>query len=155
MHHTVLRTICIIIGLISLFAIGLTVYFRYFMFTPDKNGMEASCFLLRVTPYNSGTNEYGKPVGYGEGESREYPIASGDVFYEDFGDVLVQNPPKSEAVSMIGLLLEVISLDADSVTFSANQQEYTVACGEEFVIYSLLTAWDGASTSYRMELLKP
>ena len=73
MHNTILRNIGIIIGviigLLSILAIGSLVYFRYFAFVPDKDGMEAYYFLLKVTPYNSGTNEFGESVGYGNGET--------------------------------------------------------------------------------------
>ena len=99
MHNATLRNIGIIIGviigLISILAIETLVYFRYFAFVPDKNGMEAKYFLLKVTPYNSGTNEFGESVGYGKGESKDYEISNGDIFYEDFDDTLVQNPKKS------------------------------------------------------------
>lgn len=44
MHNTILRNIGIIIGviigLISIFVIGSLVYFRYFAFVPDKDGMK-------------------------------------------------------------------------------------------------------------------
>lgn len=153
MRNTVLRNVGIIIGviivLISIFAIGSLVYFRYFAFVPDKNGMEATYFLLKVTPYNSGTDEFGESVGYGKGESRDYEISNGDIFYEDFYDTLVQNPEESEIPNMIGVSFEVISLDEDNVTLLINQEERTVMYGEEFVVYSLLEVQDGASTSYR------
>ena len=156
MRHTVLRNIAIIsgviIGLIALAAIGALVYFRYFAFVPDRGGMEATCFLLTVTPYNSGTDEFGESVGYGNGESQEYEIANGDLFYENFDDTFVQNPKKSEIPNTIGLLFQVISLDADKATLLINQEERTVGYGEEFVVYSLLQMQDGASTSYRMQI---
>ena len=156
MRNTVLQNIAIIIGviigLIAIAAMGLLVYFRYFAFAPDKGGMEAAYFLLTVTPYNSGTNEFGESVGYGNGESREYEITTGDIFYENFDDTLVQNPRKSELPNTIGLLFQVISLDADKVTLLINQEERTVGYGEEFVVYSLLQMQDGASTSYRMQI---
>lgn len=156
MHNTILRNIGVIIGvimgLISILAIGSLVYFRYFAFVPDKGGMEATYFLLKVTPYNSGTNEFGESVGYGEGESKDYEISNGDIFYEDFYETLVQNPKESEIPNMIGLLFKVISLDEDKVTLLINQEECTVMYGEEFVVYSLLEVRDGASTSYRMQI---
>ncbi|MDY5987713.1 hypothetical protein [Sporofaciens sp. SGI.106] len=156
MRNTILRNIGIIIGviigLIVILVIGALVYFRYFAFVPDKGGMEATYFLLKVNPYNSGTDEFGKSVGYGTGESRDYEIANGDVFYEDFNDTLVQNPKESEIPNMIGLLFKVISLDEDKVTLLINQEERTVMYGEEFVVYSLLEVRDGASTGYRMQI---
>ncbi|MGN1413843.1 MAG: hypothetical protein ACI4WY_06335 [Anaerovoracaceae bacterium] len=156
MRNSILRKIGIIIGiilvLITVLAIGTLVYFRYFAFVPDKGGMEATCFLLKVTPYNSGTDESGASVGYGQGESRDYEISNGDVFYEDGYDTLVQNPRESEVPNMIGLLFKVISLDADNVTLLINQEERTIMYGEEFVVYSLLTVQDGASTSYQMQI---
>ena len=60
MRNTILRNIGIIIGviigLIVILVIGALVYFRYFAFVPDKGGMEATYFLLKVNPYNSGTD---------------------------------------------------------------------------------------------------
>lgn len=156
MRNTILRNIGIIIGviigLISIFAIGSLVYFRYFAFVPDKGGMEANYFLLKVTPYNSGTNEFGDSVGYGKGKSKDYEISNGDIFYEDFDGTLVQNPKESEIPNMIGLLFKVISLDEDNVTLLIDQEECTIMYGEEFVVCSLLEVQDGASTSYRMEI---
>ena len=152
MRNTILRNIGIIIGLIAILAIGALVYFRYFAFVPDKDGMEATYFLLKVTPYNSGTDEFGESVVYGKGESMDYEISNGDIFYEDFYDTLVQNPEESEIPNMIGVSFEVISLDEDNVTLLINQEERTVMYGEEFVVYSLLEVQDGASTSYRMQI---
>ena len=40
MHNTILRNIAILIGLISIFVIRELVYFRYFAFVPDKDGMK-------------------------------------------------------------------------------------------------------------------
>ena len=107
---------------------------------------------LKVTPYNSGTNEFGESVGYGKGESKDYEISNGDIFYEDFYGTLVQNPKESEIPNMIGLLFKVISLDEDNVTLLINQEERTIMYGEEFVVYSLLEVRDGASTGYRMQI---
>ena len=156
MHPTVLRRIGIltgvVLGLVVLFAVGWLVYSRYFAFVPDKGGMEAVRFLLKVTPYNGGTDEFGNLVGSGEGESREYEIMSGDLFYEDYGDTLVQNPEESDIPRLIGLSFQIRSLNADSATLLVNQEERTVLYGEEFVIHSLLHLLDGASTSYRMQL---
>lgn len=156
MHNTILRNIGIIIGviigLISVFVIGSLVYFRYFAFVPDKNGMEAYYFLLKVTPYNSGTNEFGESAGYGNGETKDYEISNGDIFYENFYGTLVQNPKESEIPNMIGLLFKVVSLDEDNVTLLINQEECTIMYGEEFVVCSLLEVQDGASTSYRMQI---
>ena len=141
-----------IIGLICICAIGFFVYFRYFAFVPDRDGMEAHYFLLKVTPYNSGTDELGESVGYGEGEFKDYEIANGDVFYEDFSGTLVQNPKESEMANMDGLLFRVVSLDEDSVTLLINQEECTVMYGEAFVVASLLEVHDGAATGYRMRI---
>ena len=156
MNPTVLRRIGIltgvVLGLVVLFAVGWLVYSRYFAFVPDKGGMEAVRFLLKVTPYNGGTDEFGNLVGSGEGESREYEIMSGDLFYEDYGDTLVQNPEESDIPRLIGLSFQIRSLNADSATLLVNQEERTVLYGEEFVIHSLLHLLDGASTSYRMQL---
>ena len=156
MRNTILRNVGIIagvaIGLICICAIGFLVYFRYFAFVPDRDGMEAHYFLLQVTPCNSGTDEFGVSVGYGEGEPRDYEIANGDVFYEDFSGTLVQNPKESEMANMAGLLFKVVSLDEDSVTLLINQEECTVMYGEEFVVASLLEVQDGAATGYRMKI---
>lgn len=156
MRNTMLRnlgiTICVLIGLLILFAIGALIYFRFFAFVPDKGGMEATCFLLKVTPYSSGTNEFGESVGDGEGESREYEITNGDLFYEDLTGTLVQNPGESEIPNMIGLLFRVKSLGSDHVTLLIHEDECTIQYGEEFVVASLLEVQDGASTSYRMQI---
>lgn len=154
MQQTVLRKLGLLIaalfGLVALFAIGSLVYYRYFAFVPDRGGMEATCFLLKVTPYTGGTDEFGNPVGSGEGESREYEISGGDRFYEDCGGTLVQNPGESDLARLADLSFQVLSLDADRVTLLVDQQKRTVMYGEEFVIPSLLVVSDGASTSYRM-----
>lgn len=156
MHPTVLRRIGIltgvVLGLVVLFAIGWLVYSRCFAFVPDRGGMEATCFLLKVTPYTGGTDEFGNPVGSGEGESREYEISGGDRFYEDCGGTLVHNPGESDLARLAGLSFQVLSLDADRVTLLVDQEERTVMYGEEFVIPSLLIVSDGASTSYRMTI---
>ncbi len=156
MRKVLLRLFLIIISLILVFVIGGLIYFKYFMFVPDKGGMEATDFcILTVTPYNDGTDEFGNSVGYGKGKTKEYKISIGDLFYEDYGDTLVQNPLKTERDNMIDLLLEIKHLEKNTATILLNQEERKIEYGEDVYAYSLIQVLDGASTRYHIQIVKP
>lgn len=151
----VLAVIGIAAAAIALVAAGLLVYYKFFAFVPDRGGMRSDNFCkMEVTAYNSGTDEFGERVGYGKGETKEYEVFEGDLFYEDFGDSLLRNPEKAAAEESLGLIFELRSVGRDSVILVIGAEEREIQYGEKFSMNSLIFLCDGASTSYTLEFTK-
>ncbi len=120
--------------------------------------------LMEITPYNSGTDELGESVGYGEGETVVYGIYTGDKVYEDLGDTLVVNPSMQSQEEIAGLTycFTIKSVDEKGVTLryaededgsvasysTAPAEEKFVEFGEKFTVSSAIFALDGPSTTY-------
>ncbi len=154
--HSFLSKFYIFIPVILLLVVsGGFIYFKYIAHVPDKGGMISTDYIsLEVTPYNSGTDEFGNSVGYGKGQTARFEVKNGDVFYEAFGDTLLQNPSAADTEDTVGIIFEIKSINDDSVTIVTNGNEMIFKYNEGQHIMSQLLLMDGASTSYSLTFTK-
>ncbi len=142
------KIIAVIFICILCIMIGLFIYIKYFATVYDKDGMTNQIVTVEITPHNSGTDEFGIPTGYGYGESVSFEVMKGDCLYETYTDTFKLNPSKSELENTYQQEIRIISVDAESVTISMHDSEYTISYDEKFTVSSELIVLDGASTIY-------
>ncbi len=131
----------------------------------SRNGLDIQLLLRRVTEEeerevvvmtvqsnNSGVNEFGEEVGFGEGDLRAYTVQEGDCFYEGFGYELLQNCSTDEDGIRFDRYMVIRSLEEDRAIVNTGGEDWDFPYGETRTLSSLIEVMDGPNTGYRITM---
>ncbi len=119
----------------------------------EDNVYDTSKCMMTIQAVNSGVDEFGQEVGYGEAEPKTYEVYEDDCFYEGF-DELIQNSNKDSDGITYDEYMTIKKIGDDEIVLEIRGDEMSVEYNKIFELSSLIMVMDGASTYYRIQFTK-